>query len=99
MNTRKARKLIPHRLADVIACLKWHRFKRLHLASNLLTDLVVTVQHGSRNDAEKSAMSALKSAILKKDIATLKSIHGSLQSQAKVDIWIDKYPPENMLRE
>jgi hypothetical protein len=71
MNTRKARKAIPHRLQDVITCLKWRRFVRLHLASNLLTELCTVVEHGSRNKVERANMKAMKAAILCKDWKTL----------------------------
>ena len=79
MNTRKARKAIPHRLEDVIACLKWHRFKRLHLASNLLTELATIVERGSRVQSEKVLMISLKSAILSKDRQALEEILGALK--------------------
>jgi hypothetical protein len=79
MNVRKARKEIQHRGADVLACMKWHRFKRLHLASNLLTELATVVQQGSRNPSERVLMIALKSAILSKDIQALKEILGALK--------------------
>ena len=67
MKTRQARKLIPHRFADCLACMKWHRFKRLHLTSNLLTELCTVVEQGSRIRTESALMISLKSAILSKD--------------------------------
>jgi hypothetical protein len=79
VNTRKARKAMPHRLQDVIACLKWKRYFRLHLASNLLTELATIVQQGSRDEAEKAMMISLKSAVLSKDSQALKEILGALK--------------------
>jgi hypothetical protein len=79
MNVRKARKEIQHRGSDVLACLKWHRFKRLHLASNLLTELATVVQQGSRNPSERVLMISLKSAVLSKDSQALKEILGALK--------------------
>jgi hypothetical protein len=55
----------------VIACLKWKRYLRLHLASNLLTDLATVVQQGSRNEVERANMKTMKAAILCKDRKTL----------------------------
>jgi hypothetical protein len=79
LNVRKARKEIQHRGADVLACLKWHRFKRLHLASNLLTELATIIQYGSRNGTERVLMISLKSAVLSKDSQALKEILGALK--------------------
>ena len=79
MNTKDARKAIPHRLDDVIACLKWKRYIRLHLASNLLTELATVVESGSRSHDEKVVMIALKSAVLVNDCGKLKEIREALK--------------------
>ena len=79
MNTRKARKVLPHRLSDVIACLKWKRYLRLHLASNLCTELATVVEGGTRNQTERGLMILLKSAILSKDRLTLIEILGAIE--------------------
>jgi hypothetical protein len=74
MNTRKARKAIPHRLQDVITCLKWHRLVRLHLASNVLTELATVIELRTYNNAERALAKVLKSALLKKDRKVLENV-------------------------
>ena len=74
MNTRQARKALPHRLNDFIACLKWRRLLRLHLATCLLMEIATVIQCRSYDQAERSAMVSLKSAIMRKDHKTLQAI-------------------------
>jgi hypothetical protein len=83
MKTRQARKLIPHRFADCLACMKWHRFKRLHLASNLLTELCTIVQQGSRVGSERVLMISLKSAILSKDQTQMVEVFNAWKENLK----------------
>jgi hypothetical protein len=75
--------LLPHRLQDVITCLKWHRYIRLHLASNLLTELCTVVECGSRNKTESALMVSLKSALLSKDRAQMVETFGAWQENFK----------------
>ena len=79
MNTRAARKALPGRLEDVVNCLFWKRYIRLHLASNLLTELCVLIQLRTHNPEEAGMMVTLKAAILRKDTKVLTTILGSLQ--------------------
>ena len=77
MLVRKARKLLPHRLEDVLQCLKWKRLLRLHIASNILTELATVIEQGSRNNAECALAVVLKSALLKKDQPVLRNVLNS----------------------
>jgi hypothetical protein len=72
MNVRQARKALQHRIDDCLNCLKWKRFVRLHLASNLLTEIATVIEQGSRNRFEREVMVALKSALLAKNSGQLR---------------------------
>jgi hypothetical protein len=72
VNVKQARKSLQHRIDDCLNCLKWKRFVRLHLASNLLTEIATVIEYGSRDHVERQVMVALKSAVLAKDSAKLR---------------------------
>jgi hypothetical protein len=72
MNVRQARKALEHRIDDCIKCIKWKRFVRLHLASNLLTEIATVIEYGSRDRMERQVMVTLKSALLSKNVPELR---------------------------
>ena len=74
MNTKSARKMLPHRVSDVLACLKWRRYVRLHISSNLLTGLCMRIKCLSRSSVERGLMDDLLAAILKKDAKRLSEV-------------------------
>ena len=74
MNVRLARKNLEHRTKDVIACLRWKRYIRLHLASNLVTELATSIEYGTRDPVERTLMVSLKSAVLSKDRVQIEEI-------------------------
>ena len=74
MNTREARKALPHRLDDVLNCLKWKRYIRLHLASNVLTELCTQIRCLSHSSVERGLMEDMLAAILKKDAKRLAEV-------------------------
>ena len=83
MNTKMARKALPHRFNDVMNCLKWRRYLRLHIASNLLTGLCTVIEHESRNEVESGLMVSLKVALLSKDTVQLREFFAACQENRK----------------
>ena len=87
MNVKQARKSLQHRIDDCLNCLKWKRFVRLHLASNLLTEIATVIEYGSRDHVERYVMVALKSALLAKNSGQLRDAGAAwseIQSKEKV---------------
>jgi hypothetical protein len=74
MNTKSARKMLTHRVSDVLACLKWKRYIRLHLASNLLTGLCMRIRCLGHDSVERGLMDDMLAAILKKDANALREV-------------------------
>ena len=72
MNTKQARKALPHRLDDVLACLKWKRYIRLHLASNVLTGLCTRIRCYSHSSVERGLMEDMLAAIVRRDAGQLR---------------------------
>jgi hypothetical protein len=89
MNVKQARKALQHRIDDCLNCLKWKRFVRLHLASNLLTEIATVIEYGSRDHAEREVMVTLKSALLSKNSPELREAArcwSEIQSTEKVGV-------------
>jgi hypothetical protein len=83
MNTKSARKMLPHRVSDVLACLKWRRYVRLHIASNLLTGLCMRIRCLGHDSVERGLMDDMLAAILKKDAKRLNHVFSLWQEPRK----------------
>ena len=83
MLVRKARKLLPHRFQDVMACLRWYRWQRLHIASVLLTEICTVIECGSRDKVERALMISLKSALVSKNVVELREVFAAWQENRK----------------
>ena len=74
MNIKIARKTLPHRLNDVLNCLKYRRFLRLHLVTVLVMESIVVIEKQSRDSVESGFMVDLRVALLKKDSKRLNHV-------------------------
>ena len=78
MKLRVARRVIEHRVPDVILCWRRGFWKRGRLAGLLLMEAATVIEERTRNDVEVALAIGLKSALLKKDKSALLEINGAL---------------------